>query len=81
MGTHFPYYNTIPPALVKSNKMMDYRSSVKRNTISYLSKLSKIIDDKTIVFYTSDHGQEKRTKGENHTTQLPIQAEWQWLHC
>lgn len=58
MGAHFPYENTIPPALVKSENMVNYRSSVNRNTISYLNEISKIIDDRTIIFYTSDHGQD-----------------------
>ena len=68
LGAHFPYENTIPKALVKLDKMDNYRSSVNRNTISYLKKLSKIIDDKTIIFYTSDHGQDFNSRATQCNT-------------
>ena len=68
LGAHFPYENTIPKKLITSDNTTNYRSSVKRNTISYLTELSRIIDDQTIVFYTSDHGQDLYSKATHCNT-------------
>lgn len=56
-GAHFPYASTIPESSVTSNNKENYRESIRRNAIEYLNEIAKIIDDNTIVFYTSDHGQ------------------------
>jgi Sulfatase len=57
IGAHFPYEHMIPPADRTSDKMTNYRKALELNTLNYLNELAKIIDDETVVFYTSDHGQ------------------------
>jgi glucan phosphoethanolaminetransferase (alkaline phosphatase superfamily) len=59
MGSHVPYRNAIPPELRSHDKdpSSDYLRSVEYGTIQYLERLSRNVDDRTIVFYTSDHGQ------------------------
>ncbi len=57
VGAHFPYKHSIPPELTTPDKMSNYRLSVSKNTISYLQTLLEFIDDDTLIFYTSDHGQ------------------------
>jgi hypothetical protein len=57
IGAHFPYEHMVPPADRVSDKMTNYRKALELNTRNYLNELAKIIDDETVVFYTSDHGQ------------------------
>jgi len=58
VGAHFAYYQTIPPAVRSANKLANYRKSVEINSKHFLEVLSSIIDSESIVFYTSDHGQD-----------------------
>jgi glucan phosphoethanolaminetransferase (alkaline phosphatase superfamily) len=62
IGAHFPYENTIPERIKSENKEKNYINSIKYNSIQFLNDLVKIIDTETIVFYTSDHGQDLRSK-------------------
>jgi hypothetical protein len=57
-GTHFPYANTLPLRFRTGDKMRDYLTSLKINAWGFIESLANIIDDETIVFYTSDHGQD-----------------------
>ncbi len=57
VGTHFPYSNTLPPNAASGRKIYNYKKSLVLNTKDYLEKLINTIDEDTVVFYTSDHGQ------------------------
>lgn len=57
VGTHFPYENTLAPNAASGRKAYNYTKSLEVNTKGYLEKLIDVIDDGTVVFYTSDHGQ------------------------
>ena len=57
VGAHFPYESTISKDLVSTDNMKNYRTSIKQNVILYLQKLLTMIDNDTVVLYTSDHGQ------------------------
>ena len=57
LSTHFPYTKQLPPEIVTDDKMTNYRIAVKINTVDLLHDLTESMDDKTILFYTSDHGQ------------------------
>jgi hypothetical protein len=57
IGAHFPYENVIPPEDVTPNKIDNYRKAISRNSIDFINALDKLVDQDTIVFYTSDHGQ------------------------
>lgn len=56
-GAHVPYNKTIPPRLCKESRMEDYQTSVQVNSIAFLDRLASNMKSDTIVFYTSDHGQ------------------------
>ena len=60
VGAHFPYAQTIPPELATSQNEDNYMISISHNSVQYLKELINSIDDKTVVFYTSDHGQNLR---------------------
>lgn len=57
VGAHFPYENTVKPEIRKQDRKEDYLNSIKINSKNYLIDLYDKIDEKTLVFYTSDHGQ------------------------
>lgn len=57
VGAHFPYANSLPPNAASGRKMYNYKKTLALNTRGYLEKLIDVIDDGTVVFYTSDHGQ------------------------
>jgi hypothetical protein len=57
VGAHFPYDATIPPSHRKADRISNYRNSLQLNSHLFLKNLSTIIDQDTLVFYTSDHGQ------------------------
>lgn len=71
-GSHFPYDLTLHPNERSFDKIDNYKKSVKRNSVEYLIELSKIADKHTLVFYTSDHGQNLfgRTSHCNVGTQI-----------
>ena len=64
-GAHFPYENTIPPSLISSNTIENYENSVRLNTAQFIQQLERITPADTIIFYTSDHGQ-NLTGGATH---------------
>ncbi|MEZ5653356.1 MAG: sulfatase-like hydrolase/transferase [Burkholderiaceae bacterium] len=57
-GTHFPYRGSLPPGMATGDRMTDYRRSLARSTQHFMVELSRIVDDRTLIFYTSDHGQD-----------------------
>lgn len=57
IGAHVPYEITIPPNYRSGNRLDDYRTSVRINSVQYILQLTKILDDKSVLIYTSDHGQ------------------------
>jgi hypothetical protein len=69
-GAHFPYENTIPPSLISPNTIENYKNSVLLNTVQFIKQLEKITPTDTIIFYTSDHGQ-NLTGGATHCNTGP----------
>lgn len=57
LGAHVPYDITIPDGDRSGNRMVDYRHSVRINSVDYIQRLAAVLNDTTIVIYTSDHGQ------------------------
>ncbi len=55
MGTHFPYRDRLPPQ--EADVPDPYRASVERTSIAFLRQLAQQLPAGTLVFYTSDHGQ------------------------
>lgn len=56
-GAHFPYQETIPPDQQTADREVNYARSVMWNTKRFIDDLQASIDKDTVVFYTSDHGQ------------------------
>jgi glucan phosphoethanolaminetransferase (alkaline phosphatase superfamily) len=54
-GSHFPYASNLPPDLAHTTN--SYAASVSFSTIAFLHEIDSTLPDSTIVFYTSDHGQ------------------------
>jgi glucan phosphoethanolaminetransferase (alkaline phosphatase superfamily) len=54
-GSHFPYAGNLPADLARTAD--PYASSVTLSTVAPLHKIDSTLPDSTIVFYTSDHGQ------------------------
>lgn len=54
-GVHFPYSVGLSPE--SSHEADPYAAAVKQNTISFLQALGSDLPLGTVVFYTSDHGQ------------------------
>lgn len=57
VGAHFPYKSHLPAHDITNNNMDNYRKVLDRNVIYVVKQLIDNIDDKTVIFYTSDHGQ------------------------
>ena len=57
VGAHFPYEKTINPQYRTSSRLTDYSISLQQNSVLFLDKLSKSLTADTVLFYTSDHGQ------------------------
>jgi glucan phosphoethanolaminetransferase (alkaline phosphatase superfamily) len=57
VGAHTPYANTLPPTAASGRKLYNYKKTLEFNTKGYLEKLMDVVDENTVVFYTSDHGQ------------------------
>lgn len=55
MGSHFPYSANLPPDLLRASD--SYGASMTFSTIDFLHKIDSTLPDSTLVFYTSDHGQ------------------------
>lgn len=58
VGAHFPYEETLELKHRTNDKIENYNKSIEINSLHYLDRLSELIDEDTIVFYTSDHGQD-----------------------
>lgn len=58
VGAHFPYAHMVPPAQRTGERMADYRAAVRVNSVVWLARLRGALDGHTLVFYTSDHGQD-----------------------
>lgn len=58
VGAHFPYAQMVPPAQRTGARLADYRTAVRLNTVAWLARLQAALDTQTLVFYTSDHGQD-----------------------
>lgn len=56
-GAHFPYYDNLPEAERSHDRMLDYAKTVKLHTKNFLDTLQKNFNAKTLILYTSDHGQ------------------------
>ena len=56
-GIHFPYDQALERDDVDKEKMINYDRALSKNVIDVLEKLAKNVDDRTVIFYTSDHGQ------------------------
>lgn len=68
LGAHFPYEQTIAPNSVTANNALNYKKSIQMNCVNYIEKLHKIIGKNSIVFYTSDHGQELNARATHCNT-------------
>jgi hypothetical protein len=68
VGAHFPYEYTIPPAARAVSRMKNYENSLVINSHNFLDKLYQISDDRTMIFYTSDHGQNLNSKATHCNT-------------
>ncbi|WP_143277419.1 sulfatase-like hydrolase/transferase [Bordetella genomosp. 9] len=67
-GAHFPYADYIPPASVSGDKVTDYRAAIRHNSADFLATLRHGLSADTIVFYTSDHGQNLTTRATHCNT-------------
>ena len=68
VGAHFPYENTIDPQYRTNNRLQNYSISLQRNSIQFLDELSKSLTVDTVLFYTSDHGQNLFSKATHCNT-------------
>ena len=73
-GAHFPYENTLEPAKVSVNTNDNYAKSIKRNALDFIDQLAEKIAPDTVVFYTSDHGQELNARAAHCNTGEGISA-------
>ena len=62
-GSHFPYASNLPPNLAGATD--PYATSVSFSTIDFLHQIDAGLPDSTIVFYTSDHGQNFLSKSSH----------------
>jgi glucan phosphoethanolaminetransferase (alkaline phosphatase superfamily) len=60
VGSHFPYKRNLPPNLAGVTD--PYRAAVQRSTVGFLTRLAGVLPPGTLVFYTSDHGQNFHSK-------------------
>ncbi|MFD0666245.1 hypothetical protein ACT80S_00865 [Ramlibacter sp. MAHUQ-53] len=58
VGAHFPYAEMIPPGLRRGARLADYEVAVRVNAAQYLAQVARLVGEGTVVFYTSDHGQD-----------------------
>ena len=66
VGAHFPYQNHLPANDIVTDKMENYRKVLDRNVIYVINQLISQVDDRTVIFYTSDHGQNFDGKVATH---------------
>ena len=68
IGAHFPYAQTIDPNRVSNNNLENYRESIRTNSVKFIERLNQIIGNDSVVFYTSDHGQELNARATHCNT-------------
>jgi hypothetical protein len=71
VGTHFPYEFSLPPSEVSGDRLTDYLRSLEVHSLDFLRGLARRMPPETVVFYTSDHGQNFSSK----TTHCNIEHE------
>jgi len=75
MGTHFPYRDRLPPR--EANVPNPYQASVQRTSVGFLTRLVKELPPGTLVFYTSDHGQNFHAKMTHcNVPRYSVVSEW-----
>jgi hypothetical protein len=57
VGAHFPYANYISPSNRSGDPKANYYAALREQADGFINELSKFVSSETIVFYTSDHGQ------------------------
>lgn len=57
VGAHFPYANSISPSHRLEEAKANYYAALREQADGFINELAKFISSETIVFYTSDHGQ------------------------
>ena len=57
IGTHFPYGSSLPPGQGSGDRLTDYLRSLQVHSLDFLRGLAAHLPPGTVVFYTSDHGQ------------------------
>ncbi|AOB31047.1 hypothetical protein AKI39_10595 [Bordetella sp. H567] len=67
-GAHFPYRDYIDPSLASGDKATDYLTAIRTNTVDFLLALQARLPEGTLVFYTSDHGQNLTTRATHCNT-------------
>lgn len=55
MGSHFPYRDRLPPE--EADTANPYQASLQRTSVNFLRRLAEALPAGTLIFYTSDHGQ------------------------
>jgi glucan phosphoethanolaminetransferase (alkaline phosphatase superfamily) len=60
VGSHFPYAYNLPPEMSATED--PYSASVSRSSVDFLHEIDSTLPDSTLVFYTSDHGQNLLSK-------------------
>ncbi|WP_257313642.1 hypothetical protein [Geothrix fuzhouensis] len=60
VGIHFPYAHSLPPEL--SGVPNPYAVAISRSSLAFLVGLAGRLPEGTLVFYTSDHGQNFQAK-------------------
>lgn len=63
VGTHFPYAHSLPPEL--AGVPDPYSVSISRTSLAFLQGLAGRLPEGTLVFYTSDHGQNFQAKASH----------------
>jgi hypothetical protein len=71
IGTHFPYDASLPPGQGTGKRLTDYLRSLQLHSLDFLRGLAVHLPPETVVFYTSDHGQNFSSK----TTHCNIEHE------
>jgi glucan phosphoethanolaminetransferase (alkaline phosphatase superfamily) len=77
LGAHVPYEVTIPPGNRSGDRLEDYRRSVRINSVEYVRALASLLDEKTVLIYTSDHGQ-NLGKGPTHGNSGDSASAMEW---
>lgn len=60
VGTHFPYEHSLPPEVAGAPD--PYSISISRASLAFLQGVAGRLPEGTLVFYTSDHGQNFQAK-------------------